>query len=34
MSEAAIDVSVILPVYNEREHLLEEIDRIRASLDD
>lgn len=28
-----IDVSVVLPVYNERGHLVEEITRIRAGLD-
>ena len=28
-----IDVSVVLPVYNERGHLVEEINRIRAGLD-
>jgi glycosyltransferase involved in cell wall biosynthesis len=28
------DVSVVLPVYNERGHLREEIDRIRAALTD
>ncbi|MBA2436943.1 MAG: glycosyltransferase family 2 protein [Acidimicrobiia bacterium] len=28
-----IDVSVVLPVYNERGHLVEEIARIRAGLD-
>jgi glycosyltransferase involved in cell wall biosynthesis len=30
--EAAIDVSVVLPVYNERGHLRAEIDRIRTAL--
>lgn len=29
----ACDVTVVLPVYNERGHLHEEIDRIRAALD-
>lgn len=29
-----VDVSVVLPVYNEAGHLEEEIDRIRAALDD
>ena len=29
-----LDVSVVLPVYNERGHLRAEIDRIRAALDD
>src|SRR5436309_10900308 len=28
-----IDVSIILPVYNEVEHLLQEIERIRATMD-
>jgi glycosyltransferase involved in cell wall biosynthesis len=28
-----VDVSVVLPVFNERGHLLEEIDRIRHALD-
>jgi glycosyltransferase involved in cell wall biosynthesis len=31
--EDACDVSVVLPVYNEKGHLRDEIDRIRASLD-
>jgi glycosyltransferase involved in cell wall biosynthesis len=30
--EAAVDVSVVLPVYNERGHLRTEIDRIRTAL--
>ncbi len=30
--ERALDVSVVLPVYNERGHLRTEIDRIRAAL--
>ena len=29
----AVDVSIVLPVYNEAGHLQEEIDRIRASMD-
>ncbi len=29
----ACDVSVVLPVYNEKGHLRAEIDRIRAALD-
>jgi glycosyltransferase involved in cell wall biosynthesis len=34
MSEnPSIDVSVVLPVYNERGHVGQEIDRIRAALD-
>lgn len=28
-----LDVSIVLPVYNERGHLTEELDRIRASMD-
>jgi glycosyltransferase involved in cell wall biosynthesis len=28
-----IDVSIVLPVYNEKGHLREEIDRIRAAMD-
>lgn len=31
--ESALDVSVILPVHNERGHLREEIDRIRSALE-
>ncbi|MGH9157740.1 MAG: glycosyltransferase family 2 protein [Acidimicrobiales bacterium] len=31
--EVGPDVSVVLPVFNERGHLAEEIERIRASLD-
>ena len=31
--EDACDVSVVLPVYNERGHLRDEIDRIRTALD-
>src|SRR5256885_16617228 len=30
---AQLDVTIILPVYNEVEHLREEIDRIRAAMD-
>ncbi len=30
---AELDVTVVLPIYNERGHLREEIDRIRAALD-
>ena len=35
MSEASerIDITVILPVFNEKEHLQAEIDRVRAGLD-
>lgn len=34
MTEASpIDVSIVLPVFNERGHLREEIDRIRASME-
>jgi glycosyltransferase involved in cell wall biosynthesis len=28
-----LDVSIILPVYNEAEHLVQEVDRVRASMD-
>src|SRR3954467_1113497 len=28
-----IDVSIVLPVYNEKGHLKQEIDRIRAAMD-
>ncbi|CAN5644301.1 N/A [soil metagenome] len=31
--EGGIDVSVVLPVYNERGHLRAEVERIRAALD-
>ena len=30
---ASCDVSVVLPVYNERDHVVAEIDRIKAALD-
>ena len=30
---AQLDVTIILPVYNEAEHLRQEIDRIRAAMD-
>lgn len=30
--EAALDVSVILPVHNERTHLAQEVDRVREAL--
>jgi glycosyltransferase involved in cell wall biosynthesis len=33
MDEAELDVSVVLPVYNEKGHLRQEIDRIRSSLE-
>jgi glycosyltransferase involved in cell wall biosynthesis len=33
MPRAELDVSVVLPVYNESGHLLAEIDRIQAALD-
>jgi glycosyltransferase involved in cell wall biosynthesis len=33
VATAELDVSVVLPVYNEKGHLREEIDRIRAALD-
>ncbi len=32
-SEPDLDVTVILPVYNERGHLQQEIDRVRVALD-
>jgi glycosyltransferase involved in cell wall biosynthesis len=32
-SGAAVDVSIVLPVYNEKGHLGTEIDRIRAAMD-
>jgi polyisoprenyl-phosphate glycosyltransferase len=32
-ASAELDVTVVLPVYNERGHLREEVDRIRAALD-
>lgn len=32
-AEPALDVSVVLPVYNERGHLTTEIDRIRSALE-
>jgi glycosyltransferase involved in cell wall biosynthesis len=31
--EPALDVTIILPVYNEAEHLREEVNRIRAAMD-
>ncbi len=31
--EGAVDVSIILPVFNEAEHLKQEVDRIRAAMD-
>lgn len=30
---SAVDVSIVLPVYNERDHLVEEVDRVRAAMD-
>ena len=33
-ADSAIDVSVVLPVFNEAGHLLDEIERIRKSLDE
>src|SRR6478735_3576630 len=33
MNAEEIDVSIVLPVYNEKGHLHEEIDRIRAAMD-
>ena len=32
-AESQLDVTVVLPVYNERGHLRDEVDRIRAALD-
>lgn len=32
-ADAVLDVTVVLPVYNEKGHLVEEIDRIRAALE-
>ncbi|MCU1455347.1 MAG: hypothetical protein JWN46_3493 [Acidimicrobiales bacterium] len=32
-ASAELDVSIVLPVYNEKGHLHEEIDRIRAAMD-
>jgi glycosyltransferase involved in cell wall biosynthesis len=32
-ADDSLDVSIILPVYNEAEHLKEEVDRIRAAMD-
>ena len=31
--ESTLDVSIVLPVYNEKGHLRDEIDRIRAAMD-
>ena len=31
--EEVLDVSIVLPVYNEKGHLQQEIDRIRAAMD-
>jgi polyisoprenyl-phosphate glycosyltransferase len=33
-ADSSCDVSVVLPVYNERGHLRAEIDRVRAALDE
>ncbi|MCU1463820.1 MAG: hypothetical protein JWO37_3895 [Acidimicrobiales bacterium] len=33
MDEPAVDVSIVLPVYNERGHLQDEIDRIRGAME-
>ncbi len=33
MTDDALDVSIILPVYNEVDHLQQEVDRIRAAMD-
>lgn len=32
-TEDSIDVSIVLPVFNEKGHLHTEIDRIRAAMD-
>src|SRR5882757_10520277 len=32
-AEGSLDVSIILPVYNEAEHLEQEVSRVRASMD-
>src|ERR1700710_357862 len=32
-ADGSLDVSIILPVYNEAEHLVQEVDRVRASMD-
>ncbi len=32
--ESTLDVTIVLPVFNESGHLLEEIDRIRKTMDD
>ena len=32
-ADTVLDVTVVLPVYNEKGHLVEEIDRIRAALE-
>ncbi len=32
-ADAALDVSIILPVYNEAEHLEAEVDRVRKAMD-
>jgi glycosyltransferase involved in cell wall biosynthesis len=32
-TDGSLDVSIILPVYNEAAHLKEEVDRIRAAMD-
>jgi cellulose synthase/poly-beta-1,6-N-acetylglucosamine synthase-like glycosyltransferase len=34
MTEHELDVSIVLPVYNEAGHLQDEIDRIRKAMDD
>lgn len=33
-ADAPLDVTVVLPVYNERGHIAEEIDRVRAALEE
>jgi glycosyltransferase involved in cell wall biosynthesis len=32
-AEIELDVSIILPVYNEAEHLVQEVERVRAAMD-
>src|SRR5436189_4377036 len=32
-TDLELDVSIILPVYNEAEHLVQEVDRVRAAMD-
>src|ERR1700690_871508 len=32
-ADGSLDVSIILPVYNEAEHLEQEVNRVRAAMD-